>query len=123
MKKARYADAEPYVTRDGSMIRELMHPAMHAALYGNTRQSLAEATVAPGETTALHRHLESEELYHITAGRGRMRLGDDQFEVEEGDTVCIPPGMPHCIGNIGDTDLKLLCCCSPAYTHSDTELL
>ncbi|MCF6211061.1 MAG: cupin domain-containing protein [Gammaproteobacteria bacterium] len=123
MNKTCYDDIPPYITRDGSVIRELMHPAAHIELYGNTRQSLAEATVAPDETTALHRHRESEELYHITAGRGRMHLGDERFEVGVGDTVCIPPGMPHCISNIGAMDLKLLCCCSPAYTHTDTELL
>jgi len=39
--KSRHADAAPYVTKDGSEIRELMHPAVH----GNRAQSLAEATV------------------------------------------------------------------------------
>jgi hypothetical protein len=34
----------PYVTRDGSEIRELMHPGVH----GNRAQSLAEATIGPG---------------------------------------------------------------------------
>ena len=34
-----YRDIEPYVTKDGSEIRELMHPAVH----GNEKQSLAEA--------------------------------------------------------------------------------
>jgi hypothetical protein len=32
------------VTRDGSVIRERMHPSVQ----GNRRQSLAEAIVAPG---------------------------------------------------------------------------
>ena len=122
MKKTRYDDIPPYITRDGSVIRELMHPLQHAPL-GSLQQSLAEASVAPGETTALHRHRQSEELYHITAGRGLMQLADERFEVEAGDTVCIPPGVPHCIGNTGDTELRLLCCCSPAYAHDDTELL
>ncbi len=122
MKKTRHGDIEPYVTRDGSVIRELMHPARHAAL-GSRRQSLAEAAVAPGEATALHRHRQSEELYHILAGRGLMQLGDERFEVAAGDTVCIPAGVVHCIANVGDTELRLLCCCSPPYAHDDTELL
>ena len=122
MKKTRHSDIEPYITRDGSVIRELMHPSRYAVL-GSRRQSLAEASVAPGETTALHRHRQSEELYHIVAGRGLMQLGDERFEVAAGDTVCIPPGVAHRIGNSGDTELCLLCCCSPAYAHDDTELL
>ena len=117
--RTRYADIPSNITKDGSEIRELMHPVPHA----NANQSLAEAAVAPGQTTALHRHLNSEELYHITAGRGRMTLGDKQFEVGPGDTVCIPPGTPHCITNTGDELLRILCCCAPAYAHEDTELL
>ncbi len=122
MKKTCYTDIQPYVTRDGSVIRELMHPLQHALL-GSRQQSLAEATVAPAETTVLHRHRQSEELYYITAGRGLMILGEETFEVMEGDTICIPAGTAHCIHNSSDRALKLLCCCSPAYMHDDTELL
>lgn len=117
--KTEYADIEPFVTKDGSEIRELMHPPAQAV----RNQSLAEAIVVPGQTTALHRHRKSEELYHITAGRGLMTLGDDRFEVGVGDTVCIPPGTPHRIQNTGAEPLRILCCCAPPYAHDDTELL
>ena len=117
--KSQYEDISPYITRDGSEIRELMHPQSHA----NHNQSLAEAIVKPGQVTALHRHVKSEELYHITAGTGLMTLGDEQFSVSVGDTVCISPGTAHCIENNGVEDLHILCSCSPAYSHSDTELL
>ncbi|HJW25923.1 MAG TPA: cupin domain-containing protein [Rhodocyclaceae bacterium] len=115
----RYGEVASYITKDGSEIRELMHPAIH----GNAAQSLAEATVQPGTRTHLHRHRVTEELYHITAGRGRMTLGEEQFPVGIGDTVCIPPGTAHRIEALGDAPLRLLCCCSPAYDHGDTELL
>jgi mannose-6-phosphate isomerase-like protein (cupin superfamily) len=116
---SRYADAAPYMTKDGSEIRELTHPAVH----GNRAQSLAEATVPAGAATLLHRHRVTEELYHVTAGAGLMTLGERTFEVRAGDTVCIPPGTPHRIRNTGDGPLRILCCCSPAYSHDDTELL
>ncbi len=117
--KSRYAAVPAFITKDGSEIRELMHPSTH----GNHGQSLAEAIVAPGTATRLHRHSLSEELYHITAGRGRMTLGEDLFEVEMGDTICIPPGTPHSIANTGTEPLRILCCCAPPYAHDDTELL
>lgn len=122
MKKNPYGDSPSYTTKDGSTIRELMHPAVHGAL-GSRAQSLAEAVVAPGMHTVLHRHRRSEELYHITAGEGLMTLGGDRFPVQAGDTVCIPPGVAHRIANTGSEPLRLLCCCVPAYTHDDTELL
>jgi mannose-6-phosphate isomerase-like protein (cupin superfamily) len=117
--RVRSQDTVPYVTRDGSEIRELMHPAVH----GNRNQSLAEATVASGAVTHLHVHHQSEELYHVTAGEGVMVLGEQRFPIAVGDTVCIPPGTPHRVENTGTTSLKILCCCAPAYSHDDTDLL
>lgn len=118
--KTHYRNIEPFVTQDGSVIKELMHPAQSSIA---EKQSLAEAVVAPGQSTKLHRHLLSEELYHITGGQGVMTLATEMFEVAVGDTVCISPGTPHRIKNTGDADLKILCCCAPAYAHDDTELL
>ena len=42
--KTAYRDAAPYLTKDGSEIREFLHPSRH----GNRNQSLAEATVPVG---------------------------------------------------------------------------
>ena len=117
--RTRYADLPAYLTKDGSEIRELMHPAQHGA----RTQSLAEAIVPAGSTTLLHRHHRTEELYHIVSGSGLMTLGDESFAVAPGDTLLIPPGTPHCIGATGAAPLRVLCCCSPAYDHDDTELL
>ncbi|MEJ2508135.1 MAG: cupin domain-containing protein [Gammaproteobacteria bacterium] len=114
-----YRDIPAYITKDGSEIRELMHPDVQ----GNQAQSLAEATVPPATRTVLHRHARTEELYHITAGTGLMTLGERRFDVGPGDTVCIAPGTPHCIENTGGEPLRILCACSPAYSHGDTELL
>ena len=119
MNRTRYADIPVYLTKDGSEIRELMHPSVQ----GNRAQSLAEATVTPGQRTSLHRHARTEELYHVTAGRGLMTLGESRFDVGPGDTVHIAPGTPHCIEALGDEPLRILCSCSPPYSHDDTELL
>lgn len=121
--KTKYGDAEAFVTKDGSIIRELMHPAAHSETHGVKLQSLAEATVPVGIRTLLHCHKNTEELYHITAGQGRMTLGEKQVDVRAGDTLCITPGTAHCIENTGGVELKLLCCCAPAYSHGDTQLL
>jgi len=117
--KTSYADIQAYVTRDGSEIRELMHPSAH----GCCNQSLAEATVPPAARTLLHRHKFSEEIYHLTAGSGRMTLGDKVFAVAAGDTVLIPAGTAHRIEALGTMPLRILCCCAPAYSHEDTEVL
>lgn len=117
--KTEYRFIDAFITKDGSLIRELMHPAIHK----NAKQSLAQATIPVDARTQLHRHMRSEELYHITSGQGCMTLADETFTVSAGDTLCIPPDTAHCIENIGDEDLVILCCCAPAYSHDDTELL
>jgi len=113
---ANLEDAEPFITKDGSSIREVAGrvslPARH--------QSLAEATVPPGGATEEHLHRITEELYLFMRGMGRMRLGDDERDVRPGDCVVIPPGERHKIWNTGDEPLVLLCCCAPAYSHEDT---
>jgi mannose-6-phosphate isomerase-like protein (cupin superfamily) len=109
---------EPFKTLDGSEIREVAGPATGNAV----NQSLAEATVPPGGETTEHFHRVTEEIYFFTHGRGRMRLGETVREVGPGDTVVIAPGLRHKLWTTGAEPLRLLCSCSPAYSHEDTVL-
>ncbi len=106
----------PFQTKDGSEIRELM-------AYRNSsirNQSLAEARLPVGTSTQEHYHGKTEEIYFITAGRGRMRIEGEEMDVQRGDAIAIPPGKRHKLWNIGVEPLTLLCCCAPCYEHSDT---
>lgn len=116
--KTSLHDIQPYMTKDGSLIRELLHPAVH----GNTNLSFAQAVIEPGCTTIVHVHKASEEIYHVVRGNGIMTLGEEQFPIGPGDTVCILPNLKHCVENIGKEQLILYCCCAPPYSHSDTEM-
>ena len=108
--------AEPFITKDGSEIRELL--AHRNSVIRN--QSLAEARVPVGGSTQEHYHARAEEIYFITVGCGRMRIEAEIADVKAGDAIAIPPGKKHKLWNTGSETLKLLCCCSPAYEHSDT---
>jgi mannose-6-phosphate isomerase-like protein (cupin superfamily) len=116
MQIANLSHLDPFITLDGSSIRELAGPAWTAA----RNQSLAEATVPAGGQTAEHYHPSSEEIYYFTAGAGRMRLGEQEADVRTGDCVVIAPGMRHKLWNPGPEALVLLCCCAPAYSDEDT---
>ena len=115
----KYGQVKAFITKDGSTIRELIHPGQHA----NKNQSLAEAIVPAGSRTALHLHRTSEEIYHVTQGEAVMTLGMKTFTISAGDTILIPPLTAHCLHNNQDADLHVLCACSPAYQDDDTELL
>jgi len=112
-------DQEPFITLDGSSIREV---AGRAALPARN-QSLAEATVPPGGRTTAHYHRLTEELYFFQRGHGRLRIGDEEREVGPGDCAVIPPGAEHQLVNPGTEPLVLWCCCAPAYAHEDTVLV
>lgn len=118
MRVSNLDDVEPFITLDGSEIRELAGRVSLPAV----NQSLAEATVPPGGATTEHYHRVTEELYYFTAGRGRLRVDGEERDVKPGDCVVISPGAVHKLWNAGDEPLRLLCCCAPAYTHEDTVL-
>jgi len=73
------------------------------------------AEVASSETA-------SRWIDHVTADEGEMSIGAQSFPIGSGDTLRIAPRTPHRITAPASGPLILLCCCSPAYAHADTEL-
>lgn len=110
MELRSLTDAEPFTTKDGSTIRELHHTPV---------QSLAEASLEPGQATQRHYHARTEEIYLITAGGGLLEVEGKSREVAAGDAVVIPPGAWHELV-AGADGARLLCMCAPPYSHDDT---
>lgn len=111
-------DARPFVTADGSTIRELLAHRNSAIRL----QSLAEARLPPGGATTPHHHAATEEIYYILEGTAAMTLGEETRTVGPGDAIAIPPGARHTIRNTGPAELVFLCTCAPGYEHADTFL-
>ncbi len=109
-------EVAPFITKDGSEIRELLAHRNSVIRY----QSLAEARLPAGASTQEHFHPLAEEIYYLTHGTGRMRIEGETREVKAGDAIAIPPGQRHKLWNTGNETLRLLCCCAPAYEHDDT---
>ena len=104
----------PFTTKDGSTIRSILD-GTNAPV---EKQSLAEATMKPGQATDRHYHKNSEELYFLLEGTARMEVDGDTRHVGPGDAILIPAGAWHQIA--ARTNLRFLCCCAPPYEHSDT---
>ena len=75
---------EPFTTKDGSTIRELQH---------TSAQSLAEATLEPGQATQRHYHERTEEIYLVTKGSGSLEVDGETRRVRPGHAILIPPGL------------------------------
>ena len=109
-------DAEAFTTLDGSTIRVLLD----ARAGGAFKQSLAEATLAPGQTTRRHYHGVTEEIYVILDGDGEMEVDGERASVRPGDAILIPPRAWHQIQAGTGGELRFLCCCAPSYRDEDT---
>jgi len=105
-----------FVTKDTSIIREILAPRNSSLV----RQSLAEARLPAGASTQAHYHPNTEELYYVLGGTGRMAIEDQSQVVGLGDAIAILPGQRHQINNTGTSDFVFLCCCVPAYADADT---
>ena len=113
-----YSQIDPFTTLDGSQIREWAGRVSLPA----RNQSLAEATIPVGGATTAHYHRVTEELYLVTAGRGRLVIDGEEREIAEGDCTLIAPGARHKLFNTGTVPLRVICACAPAYTDEDTVL-
>ncbi len=81
--------------------------------------SLAEETLPAGAAVTRHFHRETEEVYYVLAGAGRMTVGREVREVAAGDAVYIPRGAAHTLENTGDAPMTILLVCGPAYSAAD----
>jgi mannose-6-phosphate isomerase-like protein (cupin superfamily) len=103
----------PFTTKDGSTIRSILDRTNAPV----EKQSLAEATMAPGQSTDRHYHKLCEEFYFLLEGNAVMEIDGATRDVTPGDAILIPPGARHQI--TAQTHLRFLCCCAPPYDHAD----
>ena len=102
-------------TPHGSEIRPLMDRTTSAI----EQCSLAEELLPPGYAVGRHFHCETEEIYYILNGTGRMTIGAEIQEVTAGDCIFIPRGEVHTIENTGSETMRLLLVSGPAYSRED----
>lgn len=102
-------------TPHGSEIR----PLIDRTTSDIERCSLAEEVLPVGAVVGRHHHTETEEVYYILHGTGRMTVGDEVREVAAGDAIYIPPRSVHSLENTGPEPITLLLVCGPAYSYAD----
>jgi mannose-6-phosphate isomerase-like protein (cupin superfamily) len=89
------------------------HFLMDAGDLGARNLSVTWVDVPPGSEQRLHSHEDSEQVYVIVRGRGRMHVAGDEEDVGEGDLVFIPPATDHGITNDGSETLVYVSVASP----------
>ncbi len=66
--------------------------------------------MAPGEAPPLHKHDDTEQVFYVLSGRGRLEIGEDgeEYQINPGDVICIPPATLHRVHCLGDEPVRYL---------------
>ena len=91
------------------------HLLLAPAQFGSRNLAITWVEGAPGSQQSLHAHPDSEQVYVIVAGRGRMIVDGEQQHVGTGTMVLIPPGAQHAIHNPGSEELVYVTATSPPF--------
>ncbi|MBV8865821.1 MAG: quercetin 2,3-dioxygenase, partial [Acidobacteriaceae bacterium] len=93
---------QPYFLESGEGQRYLLGSLLATTIARRQDTgSLMEGVVLIGakdSVVPLHRHHSSHEAMYVVEGSARLRLGDKEFALEDGDYVSVPPGTAHSFG-------------------------
>src|SRR6201991_4095830 len=64
----------------------------------------------------LHVHYDQDEWWYILQGKFMIKVGDQVYDVQAGDSVFGPRKVPHCFAKVGEGEAKMLMLFSPAGT-------
>lgn len=85
-------------------------------LYKSENVSIATVVIKSEKAAHLHKHPELEEVYYILSGRGKMKVGDEIYDIKKGDVFAIEPkDMSHKAINPYKKDMKILVVCNPKF--------
>ncbi len=73
------------VVMDGIRLKTLVH---------GERTLLCEFRIEKGKVLPSHKH-HHEQTGYLVSGRMKFIIGDEEFDVEPGDSWCIPGDMEH----------------------------
>jgi quercetin dioxygenase-like cupin family protein len=103
-KKVRYfinlADAPRFTQMPG------LETIIITGLQGEKMMMVLNITL-PGHTVPMHAH-PHEQIGMVYAGKGVLRIGDEERIVQKGDFYCIPANVPHSDTCIGDEPFVML---------------
>lgn len=72
------------------------------------RLTLGYTIIYPTGTTTGHIHDDMEEVYYVVIGNGIMVVGEDEYEIKEGDALYVPPGVFHTTKQSGNLPLMVV---------------
>jgi mannose-6-phosphate isomerase-like protein (cupin superfamily) len=88
-------------------------------LYTGPKMQLVLMSLLPGEDIGEEVHDDHDQFFRFEEGVGKVVVGDDEWEVGDGDAVVVPAGLRHNVINTADDQaLKFYTLYAPA-EHAD----
>lgn len=95
---------------DGRQVYTVQTPESTGGKYSSILLTIYE----PGaRAKPAHAHDNGEETIYIVSGTGKVKVGEEVFELEPGSLVLFPQRVPHMVWNTGAVPLKLVCFYAP----------
>lgn len=99
MKMGYHGDIET-LTKENDVFRHVLYTGEHL--------QLVVMSLEPGSEIGSEVHLENDQFFRFESGTGKVVVGEEEYEVKEGDVVIVPAGTRHNVINISSRDpLKL----------------
>jgi len=74
-----------------------------SALENSDKITLGECRINVGHENPRHHHPNCDEVLHVLSGKIIHTFGNDEIEMNVGDTITVPQGVIHNARNIGNT--------------------
>ena len=88
-------------------------------LYTGHNSQLVLMSIAPSSEIGLEVHQDNDQFFRFEAGKGKVIIDNNEYEVADGDAIVVPAGAEHNVINLSDSEaLKLYTIYSPAH-HKD----
>jgi len=88
-------------------------------IYTGPHSQLVLMSLKSNEEIGMEVHPDNDQFFRFEAGKGKVIIDGNEYEVADGDAVVIPAGAEHNVINLSDAEpLKMYTIYSPAH-HRD----
>lgn len=95
---------------DGRTVYWLQTPETTGGKYN----SVCTVVYDPGARACpAHAHDNGEETIYVESGSGKVKVGEEVFDIERGSLVLFPQSVPHMVWNTGRVPMHLICFYGP----------
>lgn len=100
-------------TLENEYFRKVLFTAQHS--------QLVLMSLEPGEEIGMEVHESDDQFIRVDAGEGKAIIGEEEFELEDGDAIVVPAGERHNVINTSENEkLKLYTVYSPPHHREGT---